>query len=502
MNSKQDLRWELPKFTRGTGIEISTAPTKAFPHFISVSENNTEVQGHSIPPDVRVKQIQTLDLFSSQSLDFIVTNRMSEVVDYFITLTDYWSKIKNGGHLAMILPESVDLSLVLDLNIKKLKNVVTVCDKQYGDEESTVRLLILKKAKNLIIKQRGDKPTAFVSRMGAFGDNMQASSVVAGLAKQGYDVIYMGSAPGLDVVLHDPNIFDFYNVDKDQIPNHNLVEFWNYQATQHDKFINLSESVECTWLAQPGRTPHEWHPALREKFMNYNYLQFQHELAQVPHEPNVKFYPTQEEKQWAFQQRQNMGKHVVMWSLSGSGVHKTWNGDHSQGFDQTIARILTWYGDVDILMVGGPEALMLTEGWQDNERIHIHCGDWTIRQTLTMLSHVDLIVGPETGVLNAACCMDQAKIVFLSHSTEENLTRDWVNTQSLSADNVTCPGRGNNEAKACHQMHFGWKNCKQNENTGTAECQAKITVEMVWDAIKKVMDKKGKRVMFDLEVAK
>jgi hypothetical protein len=27
-------------------------------------------------------------------------------------------------------------------------------------------------------------------------------------------------------------------------------------------------------------------------------------------------------------------------------------------------------------------------------------------------------------------------------------------------------------------------------------------VEMVWDAIKNVMDKKGKRVMFDLEVAK
>jgi hypothetical protein len=26
-------------------------------------------------------------------------------------------------------------------------------------------------------------------------------------------------------------------------------------------------------------------------------------------------------------------------------------------------------------------------------------------------------------------------------------------------------------------------------------------VEMVWDAIKNVMDKKGKRVMFDLEVA-
>jgi len=502
MISKENLRWELPRYTRGTGIEISTAPTKAYPHFISVSEQDKQIEGHSIPPDVRVKQIQTLDLFSSLSLDFIVTNRMSEVVDYFITLTDYWAKLKNGGHLVLLLPEAEDLQTVVELNLKKLKNSHVVCDKQFGDEESVIRLLVLKKQKQLTTKLKNEKPTAFLCRLGAYGDNMQAASVAYGLKQQGYHVTYMGSPPGIDVLLFDPNIDEFYITDKDQIPNHNLVEFWNYQKSQHDKFVNLSESVEGTFLALPGRTPHEWSPVIREKFMNYNYLQFAHELAGVPHDPQVHFYPTNEEKQWAYQQRQKMGKNVIMWSLSGSSVHKTWNGDHARGFDQTLARILTYYKDVDVVLVGGPETIMLTEGWDKEPRVHIHCGDWTIRQTLTFIDYVEMLVGPETGVLNAACCSSVDKIVFLSHSTEENLTRDWKNTQALSASNVTCPGRGNNEAKACHQLHYGWKHCKQNTDTGTAECQSKITVEMVWDAIKNVMDKKAKRAMFDMAVAK
>jgi ADP-heptose:LPS heptosyltransferase len=94
-----------------------------------------------------------------------------------------------------------------------------------------------------------------------------------------------------------------------------------------------------------------------------------------------------------------------------------------------------------------------------------------------------VVIGPETGVLNAAACMDLIKIVFLSHSTHENLTRDWKNVISIESENTSCPGRGENAAPACHQLHYGWAHCKKHEESGVAQCQADITVDEVWEHV-------------------
>jgi hypothetical protein len=75
------------------------------------------------------------------------------------------------------------------------------------------------------------------------------------------------------------------------------------------------------------------------------------------------------------------------------------------------------------------------------------------------------------------------KIVFLSHSTHENLTRDWINTVALHAPDIHCPGRGRNEAQACHQMHFSFEHCKRDEETGVSVCMAGIHPARAWNAI-------------------
>jgi hypothetical protein len=93
------------------------------------------------------------------------------------------------------------------------------------------------------------------------------------------------------------------------------------------------------------------------------------------------------------------------------------------------------------------------------------------------------VVGPETGVLNAVGFEPNAKVVLLSHSTEENLTKHWVNTASLSAPlDPSVPICGN---LACHQLHYTREFCPEHEATGAAMCQISITPDRVYEAIRR-----------------
>jgi ADP-heptose:LPS heptosyltransferase len=311
-----------------------------------------------------------------------------------------------------------------------------------------------------------------------------ASSVWAGLKRQGYHVTVFASPPGSDVITEDPNIDKLVLFDKDQVPNGDLGSFWKWQAKNYDKFVNLSESMEGTFLALPGRIQHGWPPALRHKMMDFNYLEFAHGVAGVPHDPDIRFYTTDEERKWAAKERSKLGDGpLIMWSLAGSSVHKTW-----AGLDNILASIMLSYPKAHVVLVGGPECAILEAGWETEPRVHLTCGKWKMRQTLAMLEHVDLVIGPETGVLNAASCMeDVAKVVILSHSTHENLTRDWPNTTAVWSHHTVCPGRGNNEAPACHSMQYGFEYCKQEQTSGVAQCQADISLEQVWGAVEKAM---------------
>ena len=55
-------------------------------------------------------------------------------------------------------------------------------------------------------------------------------------------------------------------------------------------------------------------------------------------------------------------------------------------------------------------------------------------------------MGPETGVLNAAGGLDEVKkIIFLSHSNPEKVTKYWKNTINLEPQNCKC--------YPCHILH-------------------------------------------------
>jgi len=539
-NESGKIKWEIVKWTRGRGLDLGCGIQKTYPHFIGVDNcKDTILFGQPIRPDVAVQTAAQLPMFASGSMDFVFSSHLLEhfpitkvdprtyptalqrqVAERMLiethtagdALKEWMRVLKVGGYLTLYVPDedeypkvgepganpdhcfNVNYEVVIDL-MRRTGTAWDLVDyqKRNGGQEYSL-FFVFKKVGGghhfSALKESPQVKTCGLVRYGAFGDLLQCSSIAAGLKAQGYQVTLFTSPPGQEVIQSDPNIHEFYLQDKDQVPNHLLGDFWNYHKARYDKWVNLSESVEVSFLSVPGKTPHTWTPSARHKLMNHNYLEVQHLIAGLPHEPRVRFFPTEHERAWAAKERRNMGGNpLILWALAGSSVHKTW-----AGLDPTIASILLDFPNAHVVLVGGADGRILEQGWENEKRVHLRSGEWSIRQTMAFLEHIDVAIGPETGVMNALACSPVEKVVILSHSTNENLTRDWPNCTPVTSSSTSCPGRGDNEAPACHQMHYTWEFCKQDQASGTAQCQADIDGAAAYQLVRAAIERTIKRV--------
>lgn len=463
------VKWGLVPYTRGMGLEVGCGPKKTFPHFISVDRlPNTRLYGSAVQPDVVVKTVTKLPEFATGSLSFIFAPQHpngTEEVDF----AEWWRVLKTEGHLCLYVAESREEQMV-----EAVKGWDLVCDEEVdGGRFQVYRKVAGAEYRAHRVSCRGPKPekTIAVVRLGAFGDLVQASSVLPGLKAEGYHITLYTAPRGYEVVQHDPNVDAFVIQDPDQVPIHELGQFWRFLKGRHSRFVNLSETVEGTLLAIPGRAMHEWPHALRHALLDVNYLEVVHAVAGVPFPPRQKFYATDMEIAWAKKERQKMdGTKVILWTLSGSSIHKTW-----PYLDQIVARILVKEPEARIVLVGDESCKLLERGWELEPRVVRRSGDWSIRQTLAFIDQADLLVGPETGVMNAAGLHPVPKITTLSHSSSENLTKHWKNCVSLTPKATPC--------YPCHQLHFGSEFCPRDEKEGTAKCQSDISADVMWEAM-------------------
>lgn len=309
-----------------------------------------------------------------------------------------------------------------------------------------------------------------VQRYGGFGDMMQVSSILPGLKEQGYHVTINTNERGVDMLKHDPHVDAFFVQKDDQVPNHDLGHYWSALSGCFSKFIMLSESIEGSLLAIPERREAAWHPDFRRMVMgNVDYLEATHAIADVPLPPRVRFYASDGEKHFAKKNRKRIGEDcfVILWVLSGSSVHKVW-----PHMDMIIARLMVGYSNVKVVMVGEPLCEILEQGWKKEKRVIRKCGKWSIRHTLAFAEECDLIIGPETGVLNAVSMLDVPKILMLSHSGPGNISKNWVNTRVLTPANTPC--------FPCHTLHRGFSHlCPQDEEYGTSLCAKNISPDIV-----------------------
>lgn len=323
--------------------------------------------------------------------------------------------------------------------------------------------------------------TAAVIRYGAIGDAVQTSSVFHALKDAGYHVtLYCQSGPGYEAIKHDPHVDRFIIQDKDAVPPQLLQEFWDDTRRKYDKWVNLCESVEGTLLAIPGRVNHEWPNELRAKYCDRNYLEWTHELAGLPPPYRPKFYSTLEERVWAREKARSYGEFNIVWSLSGSSGHKVW-----PHLDAVVAKIMLEMPGAHVVLVGDEFCRLLESGWEKERRVHCMSGKWSIRESMAFAEASDLIIGTETGLLNAAGHMDVWKIITLSHSSKNMLTKHWKNVIALEQPaGVGCP------KSPCRQLHYTWDYCPKHETpeSTSALCQLHISAEMMWNAIADVYE--------------
>lgn len=320
-----------------------------------------------------------------------------------------------------------------------------------------------------------------VMRFGAFGDHLMAASVLPALKAEGWHVTYMGPPAAVSVLKHDPNVDAFLVYNQELVPESEALVFYiDAWAQRFDRFVNLNASVERALLYRPDQIEYYRDDTTRRRLCNGNYLEYVHHVAGVPYEPRQRFYPSLEEADRAAQFARDNAP-LVMMAIAGSAEHKIW--PHAP---QAAARLLA-QTNCKLAIVGGERDIGLSTEitkhvttWlgKDSERL-IDMTSADIRDTMAVARECAVVIGPETGVLNAVAFEESVgKVVLLSHSTETNLTRDWLRTISLSGDVPCYP---------CHRLHGTLRYCPRGPSGKRAACAEAIGPDAVVEAAKHLL---------------
>ena len=344
------------------------------------------------------------------------------------------------------------------------------------------------------------KHWAGICRLGGVGDNLIAASVLRPLKKLGYMVEVISTTKDTHTVyLNNPFIDKLSLKDDGDIPGGADWQKWFVKrAGEYDLFVNLSHSCEYRHALFQDSTAFWWPQEYRRKLCAGSYLETVHDIAGVAHDFGPLFFPTEEEYERAERTRdEQIGGRYLTWVISGSRIDKIY-----PYAAMAIGRIIKEL-NIPVMMVGvGGKQFDMAKQMMDHiirqnsskDMLHLALspdnadpgGDksWTIRRSLTQALVSDLVVTPDTGVAWAVAMEAMPKIVTVSHSSVENITKHWVNTTTLHADpnNVPC--------WPCHRLHNDITTCSPNSDGGhAAACISDISVEAILQNVERLWHK-------------
>ncbi len=425
--------------------------------------------------------------------DFIFADRvLAQAKNWREVLEDWWEALAVGGHLILWLPDCRHVEPAQGEARFTLDDISHALDHKSGWQmfesgliDGHIYAVWQKRGDERQLKTpwRKQPKHVLVARTGAHGDALMASSILPWLKEQGWSISFITKAPGLEILRHDPHIDDLITLIDGQVSDEELPYYWQAWEKRFDRFINLTHSVEGELLKQPARPDYWWPDDQRRAMCGRSYLRYLHQLADVPAPYRVCFYPDEGEKSRAARKALEYGP-FVLWCLRGSAVHKWW----PYG-PQAICRLLV-KTNLNFVLTGDAEALPLAEDilkavrdyHGDGRRVHSLVNSHSIREIMALAHHASVVVGPETGILNAVSLQPVPKVLLLSHSSASNLSDDWVNITALKPTSPCYP---------CHRLHYGHEWCPQDEITGAAACSASITTDQVVNAVAAAAQKKS-----------
>jgi predicted SAM-dependent methyltransferase len=482
-NESAKCKYDVIPYMRGRGVDLGCGPWKIFPHCIGVDQ---------IPGADVCSSVTRLDQFADASMDFVYSSHtLEDIDDTEATLREWWRLLKVGGYLILYLPHKefypnigqpganpahrhdfmpddiveIMLHVTGDFDLK-LKQ-----DRNQGFEYSFLEVW-QKRAEGAgaLYSHAEPRPakTAAIVRYGAYGDALWASSPIALLKRDGYHVTVYTEAAGHDVLKADPNIDAFIVAEPYFMPATEYLGYWLNESLKYDRWINLVQSVEATLLPQPGDIQFYWSDTLRAKLMNKNYLEQVHDFAELPHEWHQRFYPTPEEEGWAMAFRLACPGRMVVINPTGSTIPKHW--PHVQGM-------------IDLLDAQGIYSVVLGDlrdmKLKPPPKARVIGKDWPLRTALAVCQQADVVIGTESVMVNSVAFEPLLKVVLLSHSSHENLTKHWRNTICTEPTLPCFP---------CHRIHRNEFFCVWDKKTKAAACQAVVSPEQIWGAIKVYFD--------------
>jgi ADP-heptose:LPS heptosyltransferase len=262
------------------------------------------------------------------------------------------------------------------------------------------------------------------------------------------------------------------------------MQFFKRVGPAYDRVIHLSESIERTCDFFEDQCQFWWDDVARRALANVSYLERVHDLAGVPHDFAPGFFPTDEEKAWAADMVDGWdAKPLIGVVCAGSNLDKVW-----PRLPQAIVRLLATFPKGRIVFfnstaprdqeIVGAVLKQAHDAAPDGISRIQHTTGWSIRQALTMVQRLDLLIGPDTGLMWSAA-MDERirKVVLLSHASPTNITKHWLNTATLHADPQEVP------CWPCHRLHKGPETCRFDHSAGAAACIASISPETLMRSV-------------------
>jgi ADP-heptose:LPS heptosyltransferase len=235
-----------------------------------------------------------------------------------------------------------------------------------------------------------------------------------------------------------------------------------------------------------------WNAEARRKVCAGSYLETAHDLVGAPYEFGPLFFSSEEEKYNAMNTKKKIGDRFILWVLSGTRVDKIYS-----YATFAVARIVRELR-APVVLMGGPSDKEIFMGdvikdfvaLQNGSREGLHLAipeksgeqNWPLRTSLSLALTADLVITPDTGTAWAVAMEQMPKIMLLSHASAENVTKHWVNTVTMHADQERVP------CWPCHRLHDDNSTCVPNKENNGAACISDISVDKLVEAAAKCWD--------------
>jgi ADP-heptose:LPS heptosyltransferase len=396
-----------------------------------------------------------LSVVADGSLDWVfVGERFRSIKDPEKLLKALHMRLRVGGHMIVGLPIGGD-----DLTAKQYtpncmrRMIADVGSWQIKDaiERDGWMLQIYKKLngrRGVYPGRTSTKPRACVVRYGAMGDMIMVSPLLRRLHEDGYEVTVNATPYSTSLLENNPYVDNILHQEREAIPNRELGPYWDEWKPQYDRYINLSESIEGTLLKVEGRREFYTHKDWRHRECNKNYYDFTMERGGYPNATDTRgevFLSPAEDREAQRTLDDLGGDFTIVWALNGTSHHKVY-----PMMEPVLKRWFETHPKSRAITVGNDIARLMEF---DHPQVRQTAGTQSIRTSVALAKHADLVIGPESVMINAAGCWATPKIPLLSHSTHENLCKNFENDYCLAPNVALAP------CYPCHQLKYSLESC-------------------------------------------